>query len=188
MSYRIEYQWACLELTSSLVPGLKESQFIVAIEGGTNNLCSRDWRTGRERRHREWEVGMFGTRKQVLDQTAYYGQVCDGGSLRPNGRICSSKAYMARIVRLLADPYRDEDALRHFVFNPSLDAELALIESPALAEFDCLRTERYGRPVVSVNAGACNTWAHLFELIAPGLDDMSIRPWSMGRIYNFDPS
>ena len=131
---------------------------------------------------------MFGTRKQVLEQTAYYGQVCDGGCLRPRGRVCTSKAYMARIQRLLTSPIRDQDALRHFVFGVSLDATLPVIESPVLADYECTRIESYGRQLVYVQPGEPDKWPRLLELTSPGLDDLSIRPWSMGRIFNFDPS
>jgi hypothetical protein len=76
MSYRIEYQWACLEISADIAMGLQEPHYVVAIEGGDNNLTTRD-RNGRERRVRDWEIGMIGTRSQVMTQAAYYGQACD---------------------------------------------------------------------------------------------------------------
>jgi hypothetical protein len=76
----------------------------------------------------------------------------------------------------------------HFVFDLTLDAKHPLCESPDLAEFRCARDNRYGREVLEVHPDGYDKWASLFQLVSPSLDDLSIRPWSMGRIYGFDPS
>lgn len=61
MSYRIEYQWAAFAVAAASI-GLAEDRYIVAIEGGDNNVYD----TRKHRRSRSWEVCMVGTRTQVL--------------------------------------------------------------------------------------------------------------------------
>ncbi len=40
--------------------GAAEARFVIAIEGGPNNVTERS-HTGRERRSRDWYIGMIGT-------------------------------------------------------------------------------------------------------------------------------
>lgn len=96
MSYRIEYQWACWRLPAGHRPG-SVTRFVVAIEGGDNNLC--DAVTGK--RARSWDVCMLGTASQVLKRAVYFAGACEGGSLKPGSRDCTPEAYIRRIRRLL---------------------------------------------------------------------------------------
>lgn len=92
MSYRIEYQWACFR-----EPGTHGDRFVVAIEGGDNNVWIGS------KRARCWSVCMLGSADQVLRQTVYFAGACEGGGLKPGGRDCSPEAYIRRIRRLLDD-------------------------------------------------------------------------------------
>ncbi len=56
MSYRLEYQYAAYRVPAAQI-GQQEDRFVVAIEGGDNNV--RNSRTGK--RARDWEVCMIGT-------------------------------------------------------------------------------------------------------------------------------
>lgn len=96
MSHRLEYQWAAFHIAGAPL-GLSEDRFIVAIEGGDNNLY--EGRTGR--RARSWDACMVGTRVQVLRQAVYFAGACEGGSLKPHGRDCTPENYIRRIRRLL---------------------------------------------------------------------------------------
>ena len=96
MSYRIEYQWACWRLPAGPRPG-SVTRFVVAIEGGDNNLC--DAVTGK--RARSWDVCMLGSREQVLRQAVDFAGACEGGSLKPGSRDCTPEAYIRRIRRLV---------------------------------------------------------------------------------------
>lgn len=103
MSYRIEYQWLAL-VVDGVGGGAAEPRFVVAVEGGDNNVTTRVW-TGRrfvERRTRRWEVCMLGTARQVLRQAVAFGGACERGCLRPLGRECSPEAYVGRVRRLVA--------------------------------------------------------------------------------------
>lgn len=98
MSYRIEYQWASWKLSASPEGGGID-RFVVAIEGGDNNL--RDAVTGK--RVRSWDVCMIGSTEQVLRQAVYFAGACEGGSLKPGSRDCSPEAYIRRIRRLIEE-------------------------------------------------------------------------------------
>lgn len=97
MSYRIEYQWAAFTIAGAPL-GLSEDRFILAIEGGDNNV--REARTGK--RARSWEACMVGTQNQVLRQAVYFAGACEGGGLQPKGRCCKPESYIRRIRELLA--------------------------------------------------------------------------------------
>lgn len=47
MSYRLEYQWAAFLVPGAPI-GLSEDRFVIAVEGGDNNV--RNARTGRRAR------------------------------------------------------------------------------------------------------------------------------------------
>lgn len=98
MSYRIEYQWTAFVVDGESL-GLSEDRFIVAIQGGDNNVYEAD--SGR--RARAWEACLVGTRTQVLRQTVYFAGACEGGGLKPHGRDCTPESYIRRIRRLLDD-------------------------------------------------------------------------------------
>jgi hypothetical protein len=99
MSYRLEYQWGAFHIPADAL-GLAQDRFIVAIEGGDNNV--RETKTGR--RVRSWDACMIGTAEQVLKQAVYYAGACEGGSLQPYGRCCTPEAYIRRIRRLIDGP------------------------------------------------------------------------------------
>jgi hypothetical protein len=98
MSYRIEYQWAVFRVAGAPL-GLAEDRYIVAIEGGDNNLYD----THTNKRSRSWEACMVGTFAQTLRQAVYFAGACEGGGLKPHGRDCSPESYIRRIRRLLED-------------------------------------------------------------------------------------
>lgn len=99
MSYRIEYQWGVFHVPAAST-GLAEDRFVVAIEGGDNNLY--EGKSGR--RVRTWNACMIGTASQVLKRTVSYADACEGGSLQPYGRCCTPEAYIRRIRRLIEGP------------------------------------------------------------------------------------
>lgn len=96
MSYRLEYQWLAWQVSGNSL-GLAQDRYVVAIEGGDNNL--RDAVTGK--RARSWDVCMLGTRAAVLKSAVDFAGACEGGSLKPAGRDCTPEAYIRRIKRLL---------------------------------------------------------------------------------------
>jgi hypothetical protein len=99
MSYRLEYQWGAFHVSAASL-GLDRDRFIVAIEGGDNNV--RQTKTGK--RVRSWDACMIGTAEQVLKQAVYYAGACEGGSLQPYGRCCTPEAYIRRIRHLIEGP------------------------------------------------------------------------------------
>lgn len=96
MSHRIEYQWGVFHVPAAVF-GLSADRFVVAIEGGDNNVFQP--RTGK--RARSWEASMIGTADQVLRQAVYFAGGCEGGGLQPGGRWCKPEAYIRRIRRLI---------------------------------------------------------------------------------------
>lgn len=99
MSYRLEYQWGAFHVPADAL-GLAADRFIVAIEGGDNNVCHS--KTGK--RARSWEACMIGTKEQVLKQAVYFSGGCESGSIQPHGRNCTPEAYIRRIRRLVDGP------------------------------------------------------------------------------------
>lgn len=98
MSYRIEYQWAVFRVASSVLDGAEE-RFVVAIEGGDSNV----W-IGTHKRAREWEVGMIGTRAQVLKRAVAFASDCERRGLRLSTGPCTPEAYIRKIRRVLDEP------------------------------------------------------------------------------------
>lgn len=111
MSYRLEYQWGAFHIPAASL-GLAEDRFVIAIEGGDNNVSHA--RTGK--RARSWDACMIGTKVQVLRQAVYLAGSCDGGSLQPHGRYCTPESYIRRIRRLLEGPAH----LRRGYWRPQL--------------------------------------------------------------------
>lgn len=99
MSYRIEYQW-CAFRVDGAATGLGEDRFIVAIEGGDNNVV--DTKSGR--RARSWDVCMIGTASQVLKQAVLFSSSCESGCLKLNGRDTTPESYIRRIRQLINGP------------------------------------------------------------------------------------
>lgn len=136
MSYRIEYQWA-----SFLERSVRGDRFVVAIEGGDNNV----W-TG-SRRARSWSVCMLGSADQVLRQAVYFAGACEGGGLKPGGRDCSPEAYIRRIRRLI----EGIDTPLAGRWYPSIELDHAHPAVQYLAERACERRDivRYGSPLAA---------------------------------------
>lgn len=141
MSYRLEYQWQAWQVAGSSL-GLSEDRFVVAIEGGDNNV--RDAVTGK--RARSWDVCMLGTRAAVLKSAVDFAGACEGGSLKPAGRDCTPEAYIRRIKKLLEHPAVD-GAGRWVpaVRLPEQDAAVADLMTMGL---ESRRFERYGQAQV----------------------------------------
>lgn len=138
MSYRIEYQWAAFRVAGAPL-SLAEDRYIVAIEGGDNNVYD----TATNKRSRSWDACMVGTRAQTMRQAVYFAGACEGGSLKPRGRDCTPESYIRRIRRLLDEA--GESATRGY-WRPRLRVAT---DHPAVAELRCLGLEpreeqRYG--------------------------------------------
>jgi hypothetical protein len=187
MSYRIEYQWASFVLDATVAPGLPEPRYVIAIEAGSNNLTETD-RLGRERRVRDWEIGMIGTKRQVLRQATRFASECEGGMLKPRGRSCSPESYIRRIRRLLArpsEPVRSLDKLRLSVDLPDTHP---LAKSEGEPGFVYYAETRFGRDRVKLIPLQPASYARYFELIDPYLDDFSILPFSAGEVFSMPRS
>lgn len=182
MSYRIEYQWMCLPITANFAEGLSETHYVIAIEGGCNNLTTVD-RDGRERRSREWEVGMIGTERQILRQTTRFASACEGAMLRPRGRTCTPEAYIRRIRRLLKTPKGPSWTLGHLGLGARLPAAHPLVSGAEEPGFSYFPERRFGEDFVKLIPTWRDQWARYFELLGPYLDDFSLSPWSTGHIH-----
>jgi hypothetical protein len=136
MSYRIEYQWA-----SFLERSARGDRFVIAIEGGDNNV----WTGGK--RARSWSVCMLGSADQVLRQAVYFAGACEGGGLKPGGRNCSPEAYIRRIRRLV----EDAGMPRAGRWYPSIEIDQTHPAVQYLAERECERRDvlRYGRALAA---------------------------------------
>ncbi len=138
MSYRIEYQWTAFAIAGAPL-GLAEDRYVIAIEGGDNNVYDRYT----SKRSRDWEACMVGTRNQVLRQAVKFSGACESGCLKPHGQDCTPERYIRRIRRLL-DSAKEADARGHW--RPRLRAAA---DHPAVAELRQLGLEprqeqRYG--------------------------------------------
>jgi hypothetical protein len=96
MSYRIEYQWGAFHVPA-LQFGLDADRYVVAIEGGDNNV----YNASNNKRSRSWSVCMIGTKNQVLKQAVGFAAACDGGGLQQRGRYCTPESYIRRIRNLI---------------------------------------------------------------------------------------
>lgn len=143
MSYRLEYQWGAFHVPADAL-GLAADRFIVAIEGGDNNV--RETKTGK--RARSWNACMIGTAEQVLKQAVYYAGACEGGSLQPYGRCCSPEAYIRRIRRLIDGPAY----LQHGWWSAQLSVPTAhaIIADVRRLGLEPVVAQRYGQGRASV--------------------------------------
>lgn len=186
MSYWIEYQMACFKLGAELL-GTAEDRFVVACEGGSNNLTERGPH-GRERRVREWYVAMLGTRHQVLRQAVKSAAACEGRSLRLGSRAVSPEDYIRTIRRQLRSPRGDFE--RHVTLSARVPEQHALIEVATAAgyviypETSFMKTEVKLIPRVQDPA----TWAGYFCMLDEYLDKGSINPGLLGQVWHLPQS
>ena len=78
MSHRLEYQWTAFHVSAASL-GMTDDRFLIAIEGGDNNVC--DARTGK--RSRSWNVGMIG-------EGEFMPPSCSAETAPANGQSCPS--------------------------------------------------------------------------------------------------
>jgi hypothetical protein len=86
MSHRLEYQWTAFHVPAASL-GMTDDRFVIAIEGGDNNVC--DARTGK--RSRSWDVGMIGSRVQVLRQAVRWQAHAKAGACNRMGDAARRK-------------------------------------------------------------------------------------------------
>lgn len=145
MSYRLEYQWAAFFVPGAAL-GLSEDRFIIAAEGGDNNV--RHAKTGR--RVRSWDACMVGTRTQVLQQAVYLAGSCEGGSLQPRGRYCTPENYIRRIRRLL-DQATKEPARGYWLPRLRVAEDHAVVKEARQLGLDVRVASWYGTPRATVD-------------------------------------
>ena len=186
MSYWIEYQTACFKLDGELL-GMDEARFVVACEGGSNNLTERG-PYGRERRVREWYVAMLGTRIQVLRQAVKTAAACEGCGLRAGGRTVSPEEYIGKIRRQLRAPRYDFE--RHVTLSARVPEHHALIEIAAAADYVVYPETSFRETEVKLIPRVQNpaTWAGYFRMLDDYLDDGSIRPGQLGQVWHLPQS
>ena len=192
MSYRIEYQWFGLRITSDVAPGLVEPRFVIAIEGGDNNLTTMG-RHGVERRARSWDIGMIGTETQVLRQATRFGSYCESGELKPAGKHCTPEAYIRRIRRAMAEAQdlwvSDPRLLQVYLgLGAELPASHPLAMNAPIKGFSYLPEGRFGKTWVKFQPVGPEHWATFFAALDPYVDDFSLPPYRMGQIWGLPSS
>ena len=186
MSYRIEYQWVCLALDDDLPLAPFKRRFVIAIEGGDNNLYVREGR--REKRSRDWSIHMIGTHDQVLRQATRLASACESGCLKPGGRPSTPEAYIGRIRRLLDDPVATGSTCGYVSLHARLPETHALAAADLNDGFARRAEAWFGTPTVVLTPPGRDHWPQFFELIDPYLDDFSLSPWSVGEVYGLPRS
>jgi hypothetical protein len=184
MSHWIEYQATAFVVPDGL-RGVRGDRFIVAIEGGSNNLTERS-RSGRERSVRDWYVGMIGTAQQVLTQTVRMAGDCEGMSLRIQGRATTPEAYIRRTRRLL-DTART-DALGHVRFVATVGAADPLVARAKQFGFEVEPLTRYSEQLARLTPpqgadGLAADWGLYFRAIEPFLHDGSVQPGRLCEVW-----
>jgi hypothetical protein len=186
MSYRIEYQWACLAITAEQSPGLTQPRFAIAIEGGDNNCYVQQ--RGLGRRARDWNIGMIGTAHQVLRQATRFASSCETGMLKPQGRDCSPEAYVARIRRLLANPMEPSLTLCYLALAARLPSDHPIALAEPVEPFTYYPDTSFGRAIVKLIPPGRDHWSTYFEMLDPYLNNYSLAPWSVGQVYGLPTS
>ena len=186
MSYRIEYQWACLAITREQSADLTQPRFAIAIEGGDNNCYVHEH--GRSRRARDWGIGMIGTADQVVRQATRFAASCEGGMLKPQGRDCSPEAYIARIRRLLANPMEPSVTLGYLGLGARLPSDHPIAVAAPVEPFTYYPDTSFGRPIVKLIPPGRDHWGRYFNMLDPYLDDFTLAPWRVGQIYGLPRS
>lgn len=189
MSHWIEYQATAFVVPDGL-GGLRGDRFIVAIEGGSNNLTERA-RSGRERCARDWYVGMIGTAQQVLTQTVRMAGDCEGMSLRIQGRATTPETYIRRTRRLLegARP----DVVRHARLVATVPAGHPLVDRARQFGFAVEPFTRYSEHLAKLTPpaaadGSAADWGIHFRAIEPFLQDGSVQPGRLCEVFGLPPS
>lgn len=184
MSYRIEYQWACVPILHGVThwPGEEpEPRFVIAIEGGDNNVWVGN------RRARDWGVGMIGTKAQILRQATRFAGECESGCLKPGGRDCTPEAYIGRIRRVLDEPMENSGVWVSFVARLPVDHPIV-----ELTKFDKRFTQAvdtwYGEQRCLLEPQDPNLLDSYFRVIDPYLNDFSVPAWRVANVYGLRPS
>lgn len=187
MSYWIEYQACCLVITAGF-RGVDRDRYVIAIEGGSNNMTERD-ACVRTRRARDWSIGMIGTERQVLRQAVATAASCEGHGLRLRGRSTSPEAYIRRVRRLLANPLNE--ARRHLVLRASVPCDHMLSQRARLFGLREQRIHRWGEDLSELEAVAPNgdlDWGTYFRVIEPFLEDGSVPVHQLGSVMGLPKS
>lgn len=186
MSYWIEYQAAAFVLPAETL-GHPEPRFVIAIEGGSNNVTTVD-RGGRERRARDWHMSMIGTRTQVLRQAVMAAASCEGGSLKPLGRSMTPEAYIGRIWRLMRTASKGFE--RHVTLSAKVPEGHPLVHLAEAAGYVIYPTTEYGEAVVKLipPQQTPTHWATYFDLIDPHLDAGYVDASRFGQIWGLPVS
>ena len=157
MSYRLEYQWEVFHVAAQL-HGLTEDRYVVAVEGGDNNV----YNTSSGKRARSWHVCMIGTKNQVLMQAVGFAAACEGGGLQPRGRYCTPEAYIRRIRNLI-------DCGEYSQYG-SWSAELSVSDTHAIVqevrelELEIGMQQQYGQGTACISFPP-NRYADYFALL-----------------------
>jgi len=186
MSTWIEYQVACFRLSAADL-GAKEDRYAVAIEAGPSNVTEKG-PTGRERRVRDWEIGMLGTRNQVLRRALVVGASCECGCTQLRGGRTTPEAYYGRIKREIA---RARDAFeRHVTLSATVEEGHPLIVKAEAAGYVLYPETRFGETRVKLIPNCQNLagWAEYFRLIDPHLNDGSVSPFNLGQVFGLPKS
>jgi hypothetical protein len=187
MGHWIEYQAVCFTIPAGL-RGAERSRFVIALEGGPNNLTERT-RSGRERRVRDWYIGMIGTEVQVLRQAVRVAGDCEGMSLRLSGREATPEAYIRRIRRLLAKPERD--VTQHITLRATVPRHHPLVSRAkhfGLAEQQFVG---YGEEQSHLHP-PCDAsgadWGAFLRAVDPFIEDSSVVPNRLGQVWHLPSS
>jgi hypothetical protein len=183
MSYTIEYQHRAFRID---LPGASVPRFAVAIEAGSNNCYSV--RNGIERRSRDWELGMLGTRQQVMRQAVQAASNCEVRGIRLRGRAISPESYILKVRKLLRDAVPANAGLGYLVFAARVDPDHVLASAPLPHAF-ARENERWcGSESVLVRPQGMPEWAEFFELVHDHLDNGSLVPWRCGHVLGLPSS
>lgn len=185
MSYRIEYNYAVFREDPHEVPGLTESCYVVAIEGGCNNTYE-SWPPNK--RTRDWTVEMIGTKDEVLIQAVRAAAYCESGDLRPlNRRDATPESYIRRIRRLIETPPRHATTAQ---WMPSITLDE---DHPVLALAATLPGARLGksfikwagtapRRTVTFDLTDRSVLSGYFRRVAPFLLTEKVRAWQLAEV------
>lgn len=187
MSYRIEYQWVGLCITSDVAPGLGAPRLVIAIEGGDNNLTIVDHR-GVERRQRSWDIGMIGTEVQVLRQATRFGSYCETGDIHPGGKRCTPEAYIRRIRRAMDHALDSQASLAYLGLGAELPVDHPVVTAPPLEGFTYYPNAYLGRHFVKFLPMGRERWAAYFDALDPYIDDLTLPPYRLGQIWGLPSS
>lgn len=193
MSYRIEYQYHVFRVPSAET-GLPQDRFVIAVEGGDNNLYETAARNSR--RVRSWGATMIGTADQVLKQAVYFAGACAGGSLKPLGRDSTAEAYITRIRRLIERDQPDGNSSAHWWPDINVEPDHPLVATAQERGLIVTLDKRYGLPNAHIVAPAgielragrgdqSSTMhpkhpADFFDLINPFIGD--VPAWSLAAV------